>query len=139
MDTVTQAVRSRVMGAVRGKGNRSTELRMIMLFRAWKITGWRRGVQIFGRPDFVFQREHVAVFVDGDFWHGHPRRCRMPKTNVEFWSAKISANRLRDRRVNAVLRAGGWSVVRVWESALSEHPTSVAHRLLSTLGRNRIR
>jgi DNA mismatch endonuclease, patch repair protein len=133
MDTLTAEARSQVMALVRGKGNRSTELKMIILFRSWNITGWRRDQKLFGRPDFVFRRQRVALFVDGDFWHGHPRRGRMPKTNTEFWNGKIEANRRRDREVTATLRKAGWTVVRVWESALAECPALVARRICEAL------
>ena len=133
MDSLTPDARSRVMARVRGRGNLSTELRIIALFRLWKITGWRRNQRLFGRPDFVFKQQKVALFVDGDFWHGHPHRGRMPKSNVDFWIAKISANRRRDRKVNAVLRGEGWTVLRVWESSLKERPATVANRILASL------
>jgi DNA mismatch endonuclease (patch repair protein) len=60
------------MSAIRGSGNRATELRMIELFRAARITGWRRNLKLFGRPDFVFPRGRVAVFVDGCSRTGTP-------------------------------------------------------------------
>ena len=135
MDTLSPEQRSRRMALVRAKGNASTELGMILLFRLYKISGWRRTQKLFGRPDFVFRRERVVVFVDGDFWHGHPRRGRMPKTRVEFWAAKIAANRRRDRVVSTTLRSQGWTVIRVWESSLKERPKEVARRLLVALSR----
>jgi DNA mismatch endonuclease, patch repair protein len=67
------------------------------------------------RPDIVFSRRRVAVFVDGCFWHGCPEHCRMPGTNVEYWEAKIGRNRARDQRNDAALGAEGWRVVRLWE------------------------
>ncbi len=75
---------------------------------------------MFGNPDFVFREERVAVFVDGDFWHGHPSRGRLPKTNVEFWKSKIAINKRRDRCVNRALRNEGWTVVRIWESEIGK-------------------
>src|SRR3989442_3445808 len=72
-DVFTKAKRSAVMSLIRGSGNRDTELRMMALFRAHGVTGWRRGALLTGRPDFVFRRERVAVFVDGCFWHGCPK------------------------------------------------------------------
>jgi DNA mismatch endonuclease, patch repair protein len=67
------------------------------------------------RPDVVFTRRRVAVFVDGCYWHGCPEHGELPKANREYWSAKINGNRQRDRRVNAALLAAGWLVVRMWE------------------------
>jgi DNA mismatch endonuclease (patch repair protein) len=70
------------------------------------------------RPDFIFPRLRVAVFVDGCFWHGCPKHATQPKTNAKFWRDKIAGNKSRDRRVNSALRKRGWTVVRVWEHEL---------------------
>ncbi len=67
------------------------------------------------RPDVVFSRWRVAVFVDGCFWHGCPEHQRVPQRNREYWVPKLQANIDRDRRVDAALAEGGWDVVRVWE------------------------
>jgi DNA mismatch endonuclease (patch repair protein) len=120
-DVFTQAKRSAVMARIRGSGNKDTELRMIALFREYGITGWRRNARVFGKPDFVFRRERVAVFVDGCFWHGCPRpkHAPMPKNRAEWWAAKLLRNKERDRAVTRALRNAGWRVVRVWECALT--------------------
>ena len=70
---------------------------------------------IFGKPDIVFRRKKVAVFIDSDFWHGHPMRFIMPESNHEYWSSKIARNKERDRKVTKVLRSQGWKVIRLWE------------------------
>jgi DNA mismatch endonuclease (patch repair protein) len=67
------------------------------------------------RPDIVFTRVRVAVFVDGCFWHGCPAHQVVPKSNRKYWVPKLKANEARDRRVDAALVADGWAVVRVWE------------------------
>lgn len=67
------------------------------------------------RPDIVFTRSHVVVFVDGCFWHGCPDHGEMPASNREFWEAKIGRTRERDRQQTAALEAAGWRVLRVWE------------------------
>jgi DNA mismatch endonuclease (patch repair protein) len=59
-----------------------------------------------------------VVFVDGDFWHGNPKRFRLPNTNRQYWSAKILRNYNRDRVVTKILRRLGRKVVRIWESSL---------------------
>lgn len=107
------------MALVRGARNKSTELKLMELMKRDGITGWRRGTKVLGAPDFVWRRERIALFVDGCFWHGCPRHRRVPKSRVEFWEAKLTANRRRDRLVTRTLRADGWTVLRVWECALT--------------------
>ncbi len=67
------------------------------------------------RADLVFPGARVAVFVDGCYWHGCPEHYRPATKNAEFWQGKIDGNRDRDRETNEMLRAAGWTVVRVWE------------------------
>jgi DNA mismatch endonuclease (patch repair protein) len=125
--------RSRQMSLVRGKGNQTTERRLASLLRERRITGWRTHLGLEGRPDFVFRKERVAVFVDGCFWHGC-RTCkrRIPKTNRSFWANKIRTNVKRDRLVSRRLRQAGWKVVRIWEHALVNHD-AVEKRLCKAL------
>jgi DNA mismatch endonuclease (patch repair protein) len=121
-DVFTKAKRSAVMALIRSRGNRATELRLIALMREHGITGWRRNAPVFGKPDFVFRCERVAVFVDGCFWHRH-RGCKYaytPKSRLEFWLPKFARNAERDREVTRVLRREGWKVVRVWECELAK-------------------
>src|SRR5260370_40964884 len=78
-DVSTRATRSEVMSRIRGHGNKDTELAVAKLFRAHRITDWRRNQKIFGKPDFVFSKLKLAVFVDGCFWHGCPKHATKPK------------------------------------------------------------
>ena len=107
------------MSRIKSKGNKKTELRLISLFRSSRITGWRRGSKLHGKPDFIFSHPKLAVFVDGCFWHGCPKHGTKPKQNAKFWREKITRNKARDRKVNRLLRARGWSVLRIWEHELS--------------------
>ena len=114
------------MSAIRGSGNCATELRIIELFRAARIKGWRRNQKLFGKPDFVFPRARVAVFVDGCFWHRHAG-CKFsytPKSRTEFWLPKFHRNIVRDRLVTRTLRKAGWRVIRVWECQLTRAKAS---------------
>jgi len=131
-DVFTRRKRSEVMAAIRSRGNRETELRLVALLRAAGITGWRRHQPLPGRPDFLFRRARVAVFVDGCFWHGCRWHCRMPSTRSAFWRAKLARNRGRDREVSHQLRAAGWRVVRFWEHSLKD-PDRVVARLRDAL------
>ena len=68
-----------------------------------------------GKPDLVFVRNKIALFVDSCFWHGCSKHAQIPQSNREFWARKLEKNKARDRRVNARLRAENWRVIRVWE------------------------
>ena len=106
---------------------------MISIFRSHGISGWRRNRPVFGRPDFVFPVELVAVFVDGCFWHGCPRHGRVPASNVNFWAKKLDANKHRDRLVTRTLKRLGWRVVRIWEHSLVGDGQRVASRVKALL------
>jgi DNA mismatch endonuclease (patch repair protein) len=133
-DIFSRQKRSAVMALIRGFGNKRTELRLIAIFRAHGITGWRRRQPVVGRPDFVFPRERLAVFVDGCFWHGCPKHATWPKQNAAFWRAKILRNQARDREVNRLLKKAGWRVLRIWEHALTrKHEARTVARLRRVL------
>lgn len=145
-DVFTIAKRSEVMSRIRSRGNKDTELRLMAVFRAHGITGWRRHVVVKGqgvkmqgqgaatasgvvrqpaapvvkaRPDFVFPKLKVAVFVDGCFWHACPRCYIRPVQNRTFWDAKREMNQARDKRQTRALRKAGWTVLRLWEHDLA--------------------
>lgn len=120
------------MSLIRSRGNRSTEMRFIALLRSAGITGWRRNQALMGKPDFVFRKEKVAVFVDGCFWHACPKHATFPKTRRSFWLKKFGNNKARDHRVNRSLRKAGWRVLRIWEHELKQ-PGRCLKRLLLAL------
>jgi DNA mismatch endonuclease (patch repair protein) len=107
-DCFSRAKRSWVMSQIRSKGNEKTEVRLGKLMRVGDISGWRMHLPIAGRPDFSFQNQKVAVFVDGCYWHGCPRCFRLPKQNRAFWKAKIEGSWKRARLVNGRLWRLGW-------------------------------
>jgi DNA mismatch endonuclease, patch repair protein len=82
------------------------------------------------RVDIVFTRQRVAVFVDGCFWHGCPDHQTVPRRNREYWVPKLKANRERDARVDAALRAEAWRVLRIWEH---ETPSAAADQVEALL------
>ena len=133
-DIMSREKRSRLMTAVRGKGNESTEEELARIFRRMGIHGWKRHQRVAGyRPDFLFAKVGVAVFVDGCFWHGCPRHYTKPASNVEYWRVKVMSNRARDARAARRLRAEGWSVWRLWECRVrSGHLSTQLIRNLDT-------
>ena len=132
-DNLTPEQRSYSMSRIRSRGNSSTELRLIKLMRGAGIKGWRRKSKLSGRPDFLFPRYHIAVFVDGCYWHGC-RKCALgAKTNTEYWMPKIAGNMKRDRANTRKLRREGWSVVRIWEHDLKVSPMKCLSKIMAAL------
>ncbi|MDB1090180.1 very short patch repair endonuclease [Streptomyces sp. ACA25] len=82
------------------------------------------------RPDIVFTRARVAVFVDGCFWHCCPEHGRQPGVNGGYWGPKLARNVARDRAADEALTAAGWTVVRVWEH---EAPEEAAERIIAVV------
>jgi len=112
---------------------------MRCLLRASRIKGWRRHLDLPGSPDFSWRRERAALFVDGCFWHGCPRCYQTPKSNVEYWIAKIHRNKERDSEVGDALRGKGWKVVRVFECELKEDPEECLRKVSAALEARRPR
>lgn len=119
-DVFTKEKRSQIMSNIRSKGNKSTEQKMIDLFKNNNIKGWRRHYKLKGNPDFVFINAKIAVFVDGCFWHNHGCRNLKPKSNQDYWNKKIINNVERDKNINEYLTQKGWTVVRIWECELKK-------------------
>lgn len=120
------AVTSSIMRAV-GSKNTRPELALRRALHARGIRYRLHADDVVGRPDIVVRKRKVAVFVDGDLWHGNPeewkRRGRknladMFPSRTGWWVSKIERNVARDQRVNAALSEAGWRVIRVWESDL---------------------
>ena len=120
------------MAAIRSKGNKDTELKLASILRAHGIKGWRRHRPLPGKPDFIFPKERLALFVDGCFWHGCPKHGRKPSSNRHYWLVKLQRNKCRDRKVNRVLRNRGWIVLRLWEHELVR-TANAAKRIKSSL------
>jgi DNA mismatch endonuclease (patch repair protein) len=82
--------------------------------------------------DIAWRRRRLVVFLDGCFWHGCPQHGTTPKSNREWWEAKIAANRDRDRRVDELLIDRGWTVLRFWEH---DDPVAVTNCVAEQLGK----
>jgi DNA mismatch endonuclease, patch repair protein len=131
-DVISKRKRSQVMAAIRSKGNKDTEMKLASILRIYGIKGWRRHALLPGKPDFIFPKQRLAVFVDGCFWHGCRWHCRMPQDNRLYWQNKISRNVERDRAITRLLRRIGWRVLRLWQHSLKDSD-SIAHRIKSEL------
>ena len=120
-DAITTAQRHRNMAAIHSA---STKPELNLRRELWHH-GFRYRVndkRLPGRPDIVLPKYRTVIFVHGCFWHGH-KDCKyytVPKTNTEFWMAKVARNQERDQEVWRKLEAKGWSVVIVWECQLKK-------------------
>jgi len=88
-------------------------------------------------PDIVFTRARVVIFVDGCFWHRCPEHRTIPRTNDEWWAAKLARNAQRDRETDASFTGLGWKVVRVWEHVDPEEAADTVESLVRGLGKER--
>jgi DNA mismatch endonuclease (patch repair protein) len=121
---------SRNFGAVRSRNNKTTELRLRLALVRAGIRGWKLHTESLpGTPDFVFPQGHLVVFVDGCFWHGCRKCGHIPRTNTDFWRAKIRRNSQRDRANSATLRAKGMTVLRFWEHELRDNLSGCLKRI----------
>lgn len=114
-DIYSKEKRSEIMSRIPSKRNKSTEVKLISLFKSYGITGWRRNYNVIGHPDFVFLKRRIAIFVDGCFWHGHNCRNTTPKSNADFWRKKKENNIAHDKKISELFESRGWKVIRIWE------------------------
>ncbi len=131
----SQALRSRIMRAVKSQDTSPERTVRTLVHRL----GYRFSLNrddLPGKPDLAFPRLRTTVFVHGCFWHGHNcrRGARVPKTNVEYWTLKVSRNRARDCRIRAALRKLGWRVLTVWECQL-KNEIAVRRRIATFLSK----
>lgn len=132
-DIMSPETRSAVMARIKGKDT-GPEKQMAAMLRRSRRRFETHARDLPGRPDFVFRRAKVALFVDGDFWHG----WRFPAWRFKLsqkWETKIEGNRRRDRRNQAKLKRAGWTVIRVWEHQMKRDPEACLRRVLEALAR----
>lgn len=129
VDRLSPERRSWLMSRIGGKNTRPEVLVRSMLHRlGYRFSLHRRDLP--GTPDIVLPARGAVVFVNGCFWHGHAcKRSRMPKSRIDYWTAKIDANRLRDARKRRQLVSLGWKVVVVWECEL-KNPDKLESKFL---------
>lgn len=86
-----------------------------------------------GKPDIVFPKYRTVVFLDSCFWHKCHFHCKIPKTNKKYWIEKLNMNKLRDIKVNKILRNEGWNVLRFWEHQVKKQRVSVVNIIITNL------
>jgi DNA mismatch endonuclease (patch repair protein) len=126
-DTLTKEQRSYCMSRIRSK-NTSVEvlLRKKLSELGLKFEAYYKDLP--GNPDIVFPDKKVAVFVDGEFWHGKDFKKRKQTYN-EYWRNKITRNMQRDKEVNKSLKKMGWKVLRIWGRDLKKDPNKYIEKI----------
>ncbi|WP_460373375.1 very short patch repair endonuclease [Methanocalculus sp. MC3] len=137
-DIHTPEQRSRNMSAIRGKDTKP-ELIIRSLLYSRGVRGYRIHYDLPGKPDLVFIKMKVAIFIDGCFWHKCPQCFREPQKNRDFWMEKINGNFERDLRVNAELSGDGWTVLRFWEHDVRNDPESIVNSIAGTIQKTKHR
>lgn len=137
-DTVSQERRSEIMSHIKGK-NTSIELLVRKQLFALGFRYRTNYKKLPGKPDVVFTKKKVAIFIHGCFWHGHDIGCRyshIPQSRAEYWSPKIRRTKERDADHINELTSSGWRVLIVWECEIRKDLQEVVNRIISFLDEN---
>lgn len=137
-ERISAEARSATMRAVKGAGT-SSERQLQQMILELGHSAREQATDLPGRPDFAIDELRLAIFLDGDFWHGRDwlERGAAPERNRAYWITKFERNHARDRTSDAHLRSSGWSVLRIWESDLLADRAGVAGLLRARLVRRR--
>ncbi len=135
-------ITSRIMSKIRSKDTKAEiKLRSALWNKGYRFRKNYKGLP--GSPDIVFTKKKIAIFVDGDFWHGNNWRLRKLKSRAaefsddkkQYWITKIKKNMARDKRNNRELKKRGWKVLRFWESDIKKDSQKVVRDVKKNLGR----
>jgi len=129
-DIFTPEKRSWVMSRIRG---RNTKIDIIMKKRLSDMRiKFEMYPKMYGNPDFIIPKKKIAIFCDGDFWHGYKYQEKK-KLSKKFWRDKIEGNMARDVRISRKLRRDRWSVLRFWEHDINKNPDKCKSRILKKI------
>jgi DNA mismatch endonuclease (patch repair protein) len=137
------AITSRMMSKVKSKNTKAE----LLVRQRLHARGFRYRVhynKVYGRPDIVFTRQRIAIFIDGDFWHGNSWRLRGLSSLAEqfpnrtdWWVAKLERTMRRDAEVTRTLEADGWTVLRIWESDIEKNADLAVEFIIEELENRR--
>ncbi len=129
-DIFTKEKRSKIMSRVKNKG---TDIEMSLRKGLFKQgLRFRINSKIIGKPDIVFPRKKIAIFCDGDFWHGRNYLKESGKYK-KFWKEKIKVNMLRDRKIDSLLKEQGWRIMRFWETDIIKSVDKCVSKIKKTI------
>lgn len=118
-DKFDEKTRSKIMSQIRSK---NTKIEVILRQGLWKrnLRGFRLHYNLPGKPDIVYTRKKIVIFVDGDFWHGYNWLVLKKIPPKGYWRKKIRKNILRDKKTKSTLGKQGWKVIRIWEHEINK-------------------
>lgn len=128
MDVLTKSQRSYNMSQIRAK-NTKPEIKLRKALFQKGLRGYKIHYNLHGKPDIVFTKYKIAVFIDGCFWHKCPKCFVKPKTKKSYWLKKIENNKKRDKLVNEKLKNEGWLVLRFWEHQIEKEIDNVVKNI----------
>ena len=128
-DMMSKKQRSRNMKAIKSV----SQLEQIVSSELWKCgIRFRRNTEsLFGRPDISIKKYRVVIFIDSCFWHQCPVHGNMPKTNIDYWHAKLKRNVERDQEVNLHYENNNWFIKRVWEHEIKNNFSETINELIT--------
>ena len=124
-DVLTKEQRSYNMSRIRGS-NTAPEVALRRALRDLGLRGYRIKSPLPGKPDIVFLKSKIAVFVDGCFWHSCPVHGHIPKSNLDYWAKKLAKNIERAKNKDLRLREEGWTIIHYWEHDIKKDPQKLA-------------
>ena len=136
-DVLTKQERSYNMSQIKGKDTQP-EIKLRKEIFSSGLKGHKIHKKIAGKPDIVFPKQRIAVFIDGCFWHKCPKCYQEPKTNNKFWSEKINANKRRDKKVNTQLKKDGWTILRFWEHEIKVNSSRCVEKIKNAVLSNKL-
>jgi len=131
-DILSPSQRKLNMSHIRGK-NTGPEIKLRKLLWTRGVRGYRIHYNLPGKPDIVFTKKKIVIFVDGCFWHKCPICFQEPDTRKEFWMKKIGTNVDRDLKITKQLQEEGWTVLRFWEHEIRKTPDDVVEKIIQRL------
>lgn len=132
-DNLPHQKRSELMAKIHSKNSLFEKEFIVSLRKATRKKFQTNVVSIKGKPDVVFQKDKVCIFLDSNFWHGwyYPRWKHLLKN--DFWREKIENNRMRDRKITAYLRKNGWTILRFWEHEIKKNRKKIITKIKKQL------
>ena len=127
-DMFTKQKRSEIMSLIRAK-NTGIEKKVFSHLRRNKVYFQQHYSKVPGKPDVALPKKKIAVFIDGDFWHGYKFQQWMHRIPKQYWREKIAANMARDAKNRRALRRQGWKVMRVWGHELAKRPNATLAKI----------